>query len=247
MKPYYIFAPEYRHTSSGNRAVYALHRMLIERGYQSYLSSGRKMPAPGEMIVVKPDIYDNDGSLGRIVRWVMYPMSGARVPRDDEMIFFYLKEFDYKNRGVGRLCVDTTELDLFNNDEQYHRVNECVFVGKGERVPRIPNTEGLISINLQYPISRKRLAALFKTSSVLYSYDKCTAIISEARLCGCPVCLIPEDTSYCLVPEIGIGRIGSMSKAEMTVDQFEAVFKEHVRGLAGDVDNFITNTQAEFK
>jgi hypothetical protein len=246
MKPYYIFAPERRHNSGGNRVLYKFIAELDKRGHKVFLSAQTGRPKRGEMIVVMPDIYNNDGSLGKIVRWIMYPMSGSRVPRDNEMIFYFNKEIDYKNRGVNRLCLDAIELELFNNKETFDRTIECFYVGKGNNVPRVPATTRLTEITKNFPATRADVAELLKKSRMLYSYDNCSSINDEARLCGCPVCLIPKMVYQILASSIGIGKIGNMNEARKNVGQFEKEYITHVNSIAGDIDNFIAMSQAEF-
>ena len=187
--PYIIMAPPYRHNSSGVRALYELHNQLEYRGYQvSIMTMGY---APPDAIVIYPETVPGNPLYGRkVVRWVLYypeKLSGDKVYDTNEIIFTWSKLF----YDAPVLTVPTIE-DFFKN-EDLPRSGGCFWVGKGDKVPCIPETEGLTEITLAWPETRKELAKLFNEKEVFYTYDDTTALTTEAALCGCKVIVIPGE------------------------------------------------------
>lgn len=50
------------------------------------------------------------------------------------------------------------------------------------------------TITRTWPERKEELASLFKSARSLVTYDDFTAVIDEARLCGCPVTIVPSET-----------------------------------------------------
>jgi len=247
MKPYYIITPRYRHNSCGVRVMHKLIASLRGKGFLTFLSYETKRPAPGKMIVVMPDIYVNDNSFGKVARYLLYYPRPNALPLDTELIFYYCKKYDYKNRGVSRLWIDAYEYDLFNEkDCPAERTEECFYVSKGGHIPRIPLTDTLCEITANWPSTRRDLANLLKRSKILYTYDANTALIDEARLCGCPVCIIPGVNKSSIANEPGIARIDNVEYARETLPEFQASHQKKLKDCEGDIDNFISITQKEF-
>jgi hypothetical protein len=187
-RPYYIVAPDYRHNSAGVRALYELRRHLVERGFEARCV--KSAPVPPDAIVVYPETVPGNPLDGKTVaRLVLnYPglLSGDKEYAPGEMVFAYAPRF---YSGVPVLTVPVIE-DCFC-DVGLPRSGGCFWVGKGKDVPRIPETDGLVEITADWPADRRSLAMLFNTKEVFYSYDDCTALVSEARRCGCRVVIVP--------------------------------------------------------
>lgn len=214
--PYIIMAPPYRHTSGGVRALYELRRYLEDRGYVAEIvQSGN---APSDTIVIYPETVSGNPMNGRtVVRWVLYfpgVLGGDKKYDPREIIFTYTPVF-YPDAKV--LNIPITE-DFFR-DQGLPREGGCFWVGKGKDVPKIPETDGLTEITIDRPLSRKELAQLFNEKEIFYSYDPCTALVLEARCCGCKVVVIPEETP---IPSP----------------------KESIKAFDGQLDDFIRITQA---
>jgi hypothetical protein len=67
------------------------------------------------------------------------------------------------------------------------------YVGKGwKSLADWSPTVGATEINNQTGLNPYNLASLLQTAKVLYCYDNITAMTELARLCGCPVVLMPN-------------------------------------------------------
>ena len=191
--PYLIMAPEYQHKSAGVRALYRLKDEIIKRGYEAKIV--QKGFATNDDIVVYPEIVNGNPLGGKTVaRWVLnYPglLGGQKEYDPKELVFTWDKV--YCDGHV--LTVPIIE-DFFRN-EGLKRSGQCFWIGKGKR-PDIENynTDNWTEITYDWPATREELAKLLNEKEVFYTYDNNTALISEAKACGCKVVIIGEtDTS----------------------------------------------------
>ena len=188
--PYIIMAPPYYHASAGVRALYRLQRHLRGRGYRAEIF--QLGDAPADAIVVYPETVPGNPMKGSTVaRFVLnFPglLGGDSEYDPKELIFTYHPRF---YPGAPVLTVPIIE-DFFR-DEGLPRSGGCFWVGKGVNVPRATLTEGMREITFEWPEKREDLARLFNESEIFYSYDDNTAMITEARHCGCRVVVIPGE------------------------------------------------------
>ncbi len=191
--PYLIMAPEYQHNSAGVRALYRLKDEIIKRGYEAKIV--QKGFATNDDIVVYPEIVNGNPLGGKTVaRWVLnYPglLGGQKEYDPKELIFTWDKVYC----GGHVLTVPIIE-DFFRN-EGLKRSGQCFWIGKGKR-PDIENynTDNWTEITYDWPATREELAKLLNEKETFYTYDNNTALISEAKACGCKVVIIGEtDTS----------------------------------------------------
>jgi len=187
--PYIIMAPPYRNSSAGVRALYELRRHLEERGYEAKIFQGGN--APPNAIVVYPETVTGNPMKGSVVvRYVLnYPglLGGEKEYDSKDIIFTYASTF-YPDVPVLTIPV----IEDFFYDKGLPRSGGCFWIGKGAGlVEEIPETKGLVEITPDWPDNREQLAALFNTMEVFYSYDDCTALVTEAERCGCRVVVIP--------------------------------------------------------
>ena len=215
--PYIIIAPPYRNSSAGVRVLYKLGDMLKERGYKVEMSEG--CPIPQGTICVYPEgVPGNPLGAETVVRYVLfYPgrHNGDKEFAQKEIVF----TFDKKFYDAPFLTIPTIE-DFFQ-DYGLKRSGACFWVGKGLDKPRVPETEGLIEITYDWPESRKELAQLLNQSEVFFTYDNCTALIQEARQCGCQVVVIggEDKTDY----------LESSKDVENQLDEFIRITQEAAR------------------
>ena len=191
--PYLIMAPEYTNSSAGVRALYRLKDEIIKRGYQAKIV--QKGFASNDDIVVYPEIVSGNPMGGKTVaRWVLnYPglLGGQKEYDPKELVFTW----DKKYYDAHVMTVPIIE-DFFRN-EGLKRSGQCFWIGKGKR-PDIENynTDNWTEITYDWPATREELAKLLNEKETFYTYDNNTALISEAKACGCKVVIIGEtDTS----------------------------------------------------
>jgi len=188
--PYLIMAPEYQNSSAGVRALYRLKDEIIKRGYEANIV--QKGFASNDDIVVYPEIVSGNPLGGKTVaRWVLnYPgkLGGTKEYDSRELIFTWDKV--YCDGHV--LTVPIIE-DFFRN-EGLKRSGQCFWIGKGKR-PDIENynTDNWTEITYDWPATREELAKLLNEKEVFYTYDNNTALVSEAKACGCKVFIIGEE------------------------------------------------------
>jgi len=215
-RPYLIVAPGFAHQSGGIKVLHRLCHLLNQRGFTAYIT-GAKAPLHYEGycntrsinelskeelsylqnrgIVVYPDIIPgNPLCFTTVVRW--FVGLTCKAP-PFEMVFSYSEHLRVHGSAENNLMIWHIE-DFFQEPATENRTIKCFRVGKGTSIPKVPETEDAIEITNFYPPRREELARLFQCSEVFYSYDECTILNSEARLCGCPVVVlgytnIPED------------------------------------------------------
>jgi len=217
MKPYVFVVPHYAHQSAGIRYIHNFCSELNNSGYEAYIT-GENSPSSlnvrhlseldkqsleyirNDGIVVYPEIIDgNPLQFRNVVRWDLAPPIYDYLPTDT--VFVYGKILQSKSVGKHLLEIYYIE-DFFNLPEHERRILKVFWVGKSPTTPRVPETTGCVEITYAAPSTRTALASLLKSSSILYTYDNFTGLILEARLCGCPVVVIPsnqitiEDTRY---------------------------------------------------
>ncbi|MFA6100453.1 MAG: hypothetical protein WC750_06330 [Patescibacteria group bacterium] len=209
-------APPYHHNSAGVRALYELQRHLQGRGYEARITQGGASSPAGSIIVYPETVPGNPLRGETVARLALnYPgkLGGDKKYDEKELIFSYYPQF-YPGAPVLTIPI----IEDFFHDRQLPRSGGCFWVGKGKDIPRIPETEGLTEITYGWPKERTELARLFNEKEIFYTYDDCTALISEARLCGCKVVVIPGEKP---VPS----------------------YQEMIGGFQSQLDNFIRFTQ----
>lgn len=275
MRPYLIVSHDYLRTSAGVRALHRLCHCLNERGLQAWVTSPvvnqdwntptaddetRKRVCE-EGVVVYPEV-EAGNKLGarRVARYILNRPGFIRgdVTFDaGEALFCYcglLRAFVPSNDRV--LTVPTVNTGLFH-DRGLERYKEAFWVGKARTangdMPRVLNEEGMTQITLDWPESWEALAALFQTAQVFYSYTDYTMLTVEARLCGCPVVVLPSgfytrdefaDGSPGGVAGLAWGpSLGEMKVAQRTVGAFRRAYLESVAGFDGQLERFVDVTQ----
>ena len=203
MRPYVIVTPDFAHVCAGITTLHKLCQMLNERGYIAYTTGRKAGPAFPEFnlvksthdlskeeaqylqyngVVVYPDIAPgNPLRFTNVVRWwVGIPQY---VP-EKELVVSLAENHDHKVKVEDHLCIWHTE-KKFQPPEVENRDRTCFIVHKGGWIPRRPETNPpCVEIASQF--SRDGLIDLLQHSSILYSYDDCTLLTVESRLCGCP-------------------------------------------------------------
>jgi len=189
--PYIIMAPPYRNSSAGVRALYELRNHLESAGYEAKIFQGGD--APANSIVVYPETVSSNPMKARtVVRYVLnYPgLLGGDSSYDSAELIFTFSPAYYPTAPLLTVPI----IEPFFRDYGLPRSGGCFWVGKGEGiVDEIPETKGLTEITYTWPETRQELAKFLNEKEILYSYDDCTALIYEARKCGCKVVVIPGE------------------------------------------------------
>jgi hypothetical protein len=222
-RPYVVWAPPYDPSSGGPKMLHWFVHELNRLGYEAYVTwiPGRvkvnpewdePTACPPDSIAVYPDTqYDNPLGAERVARWALnvpgrLPMMALRDgewvevpsggPWGDEptdLIFPFSRSYNVWGLSEERILhVPIQELDDYT-DRGLPRKGRMFYVGKGWQTPRIEETGPLVELDKSITHDRRRLADTLNRIELLYSYDTQTGITEIARLCGCPVVLVPND------------------------------------------------------
>jgi hypothetical protein len=207
---YIICAPPYSFQSAGIKISYELSRHLNDRGYEAYvyvwdgkphsyekyktcsLEFEARAAGAGAWIVYPEIISGNPIGAKNVVRYVLNVpglLGGDKTYAPNEKLFAYNSYISQHAWGCPILRVSPIDLDKCR-DFGYPRKGSCYFVYKGYNVRRRPEFEELQLVGL----SQEELFDRFNRSEVFYTYDDMTAAADEARLCGCPVVILNEDS-----------------------------------------------------
>lgn len=250
VKPYVIWAPDYRTNSGGIRVLYKLGHMLRERGMQAemmmthapYVGNPWDVPEcvelPDDAIHVYPEIVrGNPSGSSRVVWWLL---NHSDVPG--------LKFVWHPEIGPWpMLNVPAFETDVFFPGVG-ERSGVVVWGGKNS-VGFVP--EGATVITHTWPASPMALADLLRQSEYLLSYDVYSGLVQEATLCGCPVVAV-ADTRWSLDkansgPFKVWGVVDDVSKlddARAKVALANERYLDSVLVMGEQLDNFVERTQA---
>lgn len=267
--PYIIVSPVYRNFNAGVRVLYRLCHLLNKAGYESYMSdrgsyldwitptiygdSEKKYNLIKQgAITVYPEIFTNNFlSSSRPVGYVLNP----QITPPYDVKFYYHNNFANGIKPENVLTIDVVEKEFFNTDLVYNRDINTVWVGKGdgEKIGDI-KANNLKQFTNEIPSTRKEVADWFKHSELFYTFDALTALISEARLCGCPAVFIPnkrydEKAFEKLNKDMllkGLAKNNSeeeIQKAKQEIPLFKNEYQEYYKNEANQLLTFIEITQ----
>ena len=267
MKPYVIVAPDFAYMCAGITTLHKLCHMLNERGFTAYTTGYSAGPGyPGlnlgksthglsleesqwlqyNGVVIYPDIVPgNPLRFTNVVRWwVGIPQY---VP-EHEMVFSLAKNHDHVVKVQNHLMIWHIEPD-FTPPAIENRNITSFTVHKGGWIPRIPETANSIEIN---GMSRAQVRDVLQRSSMFYSYDDCTLLTVESRLCGAPTRIIghtsftPEALAASTFSTYAMALPGEpvdIDKLRSEMPQFQEAYKERIALTEKELDNFIEITQ----
>ena len=250
MKPYSICTPPFETTSGGIRVMYGLYAWLLMKGQIVFLNA--KYPNPN-FVAVYPEIYrDNPTEAQHVVRYILqtpgvmnlYGVPGVtEFPKNDK-IFVFSKIYDTFGVDEDHLMfLPILNLHLFK-DYGKKRKKTCYLVGKGDNLHKHPKNS--IEIDRKFANKQDELAVLLNECQVMYCYDRLTAMMDIARLCGCRVKYYGNFGKDDLA-KYEPGMNGVTYKFEDDVKLDVHAFNEHYRGMVKlmdtKIDRFIELTQ----
>jgi hypothetical protein len=221
MQPaFLIMALNYKHTSSGVRALYRLCHHLNAAGYPAALveytepltdAPGWRTPVHtgpvGDSIVIYPEIIPgNPLKAGRVVRWCLNNpglLGGDSFYPDEEMVFvFNPNRLAIASKAVSTPLGPSRVLNVALIDPAYiypdplvPKTLDCCFTHKGAalraRMP-LPFESQLSHLEDMTPCL-EALGNVLRRTRTLYSYDHATTALKEAVICGCRVLVVHED------------------------------------------------------
>lgn len=206
-KEYIITAPTLS-KSNGVKLLYLMYVNLLRRGQKARMFSP-KVHLPGfnyisseeidtdeireNAIIIYPEIVvGNPFNIRNVVRYVLYypgVIGGAAEYHHSEFIITHESQF---YPGAFKLTIPWIDKNMFYDDNS-PKTQNCYFVYKKGKFRDVPEIEGAVEININYPKTKPELVQLLRTTDTLYSYDDSSSLLTEASLCGAKVKIIKED------------------------------------------------------
>ena len=271
MFPYIVWAPPFDRRSGGCKTLHALAYEIQKRNTYVYMNTDVQHPpwkvAPltndpaierisksGAIAVYPEIIFGNPFNCKTVVRWVLNRPGKIGGPTEyppEDLIYPFSKAYGMFGLPDERqLFLPTIELDIYY-DRKLPRSGICFYVGKGSRTKRIPETAGAKEITRGWPQEQNQLAELFCRSELFITYDVVTSLYDNARLCGCPVVIVPD--GYFKKDEINLetGWLGcgwgieetDKAKSTMNSEAMRNIYVEKYQQFQDSLTRFIEYTQ----
>ena len=234
-QPYYIYAPDYRRSSSGIRVLHMLSDALIRSGYEAYVTARELCPefmtprltadvieahrTQGvEPIVVYPEVVVANPLHGEVVvRYILNRpgfIGGDGRFAEDDILYAYSSDLLQENMPDDRIMLlppfDRRVFCLPDNPEKRIPGKVCYYQGRQRELSVDPSLlpPDAVEITPQWPASWAELADLFQQCETFYCCGS-SALATEAGLCGCLTVVIVKDGA----PRIGISETQSPGAA----------------------------------
>ncbi|NND19573.1 MAG: hypothetical protein HKN98_13435 [Silicimonas sp.] len=154
----------------------------------------RGKSAPADAIVVYPEVVlGNPLKAAHVVRWLLY-RPGVRHPYEftENEMFFHCGEFF----DVPEITGGAPELSMWYRNRTYRNENRpdrkgvCYIVRKGDKKPRLPETETPDAVQID-DMTHAQVNEVFNRSETFISYDEATTYSQFAAICGCDSIIVP--------------------------------------------------------
>lgn len=270
--PYYIVTPGFTDRSAGIRLLHELCSLLNKLGFEAYVDTAdvsgslwtptltpsikkAHFAAGRKPIVIYPEVTrGHPMGLGLPVRYALYFPgrygSGVAVYPEDEIVF---KHRDLLYPSGQELHLPIVDLDLFAVPSPAVERDITLVYYNRYNGPLQDHGENVVEISSKHPVPHKETANLYRRAKVMYAYEGATATI-EARLCGCPVVLVPNDQKLKAFDEdqtfYGTSGLAwgtepeALAKAQATVSGYRAEYEATVSRWKEQFIRFIESTQA---
>lgn len=251
-RPYSIRVPPFDITSGGIRVVYGLFGWLLAKGQIVFLNTNLGK----DSIAIYPEIYHgNDLGGSTVVRYILnkpgvmgMTMNGVFTPGPTtfdptDKIYVFSKIFDTFYVDYDHiLFLPILNLQVFK-DQKKKRTKTCYLIGKGKN--KCIHPKGAIEITREFAQDQQALADLLNECTVLYGYDKLSAMYEIARLCGCRVKYYGGyDEQELNLYEPGMNGFGVMGEDRtLYTEAFREHYVEMIRMFDKKLDTFISETQ----
>lgn len=264
MRPYVIWAPDYTPSSGGVRVLHHLCHYLNTTGRKAYVTTlvrnpdyiepySEMIPAVvDDLIAVYPEIAIGNPLKAKVVaRWVLNEpgrLGGETDYDKNEIIFPFCKLYDKWNLPEERmLYLPDLDLNLYY-DTGEKRKGRVVYVGKGNNEEELEETINLPHLGNE---PTKERADILRRSELMFCYDNLTAMTTAARLCGCPVCLIPDksiEKERLLMNPDGVDGVAFGTEEIETVKDFDSAkvkerYEKNIKDFFYKLDRFVEITQ----
>lgn len=256
-KPYLLRTPSFDPTSGGIKVMYGLYGHLLARGEIAYLNAVvDDIPSVG----IYPEIYGgNDMQATKVVRYVLQT-AGMMGTATQDGVFRTGPTTEEIKATSDEIYVFSRIYDTFGVDDDHilflpiintkvfkykktTRSKTCYLVGKGTDLKKHPKDS--IQLTRQFAQDQQALADLLNECHTLYCYDRLSAMMELARLCGCKVKYYGDFSKEKLaLYEPGMNGLGY---GDEDVQLDTEAFVRHYASLGQDFNRklgiFIDNTQ----
>lgn len=209
--PYYVYAPDYRESSSGIQSLHYLCHALNLEGAKAYMVGCQathpdlQTPLLTEAvraqheslglaaIAVYPEIVTgNPLSAPVVVRYMLNRegvLNGNAIEAGPDDLRFYFRQEFYDEAAPGDfLRIPMVDIGMFSPDPVQAPALSLLYLNRVPReavdFSRIPAHTQILSMHNPLPLAE--LAKLLRKARVLYSYEQ-SSTCSLAVFCGCPV------------------------------------------------------------
>jgi glycosyltransferase involved in cell wall biosynthesis len=271
MKPYLICTLPWNEMSAGITVLWKLSQALYERfpgnvfvvdkyqGPHSIPTVDQCKTSRQDCIAIYPEVVTgNPLNAGSVVRYLLNlpgVIAGPLFFPESEQLFIFSNFFNQKmNYHQDRvLTVPYLPYKRFKDLHQ-ERGGKLYFIGKGIVSQSLDAKNLGNGIDFNGIDGQDFLINKLNHCEVLYSYDSVTAMTAIARLCGCPVVIIPNPQytrEECQVEDTwGLGGIGygleEEEYAKETIDSEKLVeyYEKELSNFDSHLDRFIEITQS---
>jgi len=255
-KPYSIMTPAFDPTSGGIRVMWGFYGWLLAKGQIAHVNA--KYPT-SDFVAVYPEIYwGNQSGADTVVRYILqtpgvmgtsvqtgkFSAGPTEFPPEDK-IYVFSKIYDAFDVDDDHLMfLPVLNLHVFK-DRLGTRKKTCFLIGKGENQHKHP--DDAVELTREFATDQKALADLLNECHTFYCYDRLTAMMEIARLCGCSVRYYGNFSKFDLA-KYEPGMNGITYQDEEVVDLDSEGFRDHyldmVDEFSNKLDDFIEDTQA---
>ena len=241
--------------------MYGLYGYLLAKGQIAFLNAKYDDP---DFIAVYPEVYNgNETGAKTVVRYILQTpgmMSSFGVPGPsverlksyNDHIFVFSKIYDpYEVDNDHLFFLPILNLHVFKafNNRDNHKNNKrtktAFLVGKGINTYKHP--DDAIEITRKFATDQKALADLLNECDMLYCYDRLSAMMDIARLCGCKVRYYGNFSKEELQKyEPGTNGLTYKDEDErqLKVFDFRSHYKDLITEFDSKLDTFIDITQS---
>lgn len=185
-----VTAPPYSDKSAGIVMLYTLRDELKNLGYDAEIMPFEKpITIPDDAIVVYPEVVDgNPLGAKNVVRYYLNKegmASGNKVNASPNDFILAFNKLYYENPHAVIRYENFNPHCYFGNKLTFNRKLDCTYIGKGGMYSdECKVIEGTIEITRTAPAEKEGLADLLRQTRFFFTYDICTALVSEAIISG---------------------------------------------------------------
>ena len=185
-----VTAPPYNDKSAGIVMLYTLCDELKRQGYEAELMQFDKPIAIADNeIVIYPEVIDGNPLRAKnVVRYYLNRegmASGNKVNASPNDFILAFNKLYHPNPHAVIRVENLNPHCFFGTKVTFDRKLDCTYIGKGSMYSdQCKVVGGTIEITRTAPEHKEGLADLLRQTRFFFTYDICTALTSEAIICG---------------------------------------------------------------